>query len=274
MIDLLIISTGRPAEVEVSGPFGGEVVEEGGGGGHAAAEDGGGELGGGPEGGGLQAVGFVRVAGAEGDDEAHDGCDAGAVRGGGLLGSGLGWDVCFDTMAGTGKKRGGKETGNVQETDGEDGQDADFAAGGDLEFGDEVEGEEEDGEVGEDVDGGGGDEGGLEVDAAAAEGGVPDAGAGHALEDGGAEVGEVEGEVGPDEEVDDEVGLARPGHVEEPAVHEEDGELGEEDGGAVEHFGGVCELGGRRGEGMSVGSDGRVWVRGWGVFFYLPLQTL
>lgn len=180
---------------------------------------------------------------------------------GGFVSSGLGGMYALVRLL------GGKETENVQETDGEDGQDADFAAGGDLEFGDEVEGEEEDGEVGEDVDGGGGDEGGLEVDAAAAEGGVPDAGAGHALEDGGAEVGEVEGEVGPDEEVDDEVGLARPGHVEEPAVHEEDGELGEEDGGAVEHFGGVRELGGRRGEGMSVGSDGWVWVRG-GVFLF------
>ena len=62
------------------GELGVEVVEEGGGGGHAAAEDGGGEFGGGPEGGGLEVVGFVGVAGAEGDDEAHDGCYAGAVK--------------------------------------------------------------------------------------------------------------------------------------------------------------------------------------------------
>ena len=55
------------------------MVEEGGGGGHAAAEDGGGELGGGPAGGGLEVVGFVGVASVEGDDEAHDGCYAGAV---------------------------------------------------------------------------------------------------------------------------------------------------------------------------------------------------
>lgn len=74
------------------------------------------------------------------------------------------------------------------------------------------------------------------------EGGVPDAGAGHALEDGGAEVGEVEGEIGPDEDVDEDVGFARAGHIEKAAVHEEDGELGEEDGGAVKHFRGVCEL--------------------------------
>ena len=68
--------------MEVFAPFPGqfrvEMVEEGGGGGHAAGEDGGGEFGGGPEGGGLEVVGFVRVAGVEGDDEAHDGCDAGA----------------------------------------------------------------------------------------------------------------------------------------------------------------------------------------------------
>lgn len=60
------------------------------------------------------------------------------------------------------------------------------------------------------------------------------------MEDGGAEVGEVEGEVGPDEDVDEVVGFASAGRVEEAAVHEEDGELGEEDGGAVEHFGRVC----------------------------------
>lgn len=134
---------------------------------------------------------------------------------------------------------------DVQQTDGKDGQDADFAPRLDLEFGDAVEGEEEDGKVGDDVDGGGSDEGGLEVDAAALEGGIPDAGARHALEDGGAEVGEVEGEIGPDEDVDEDVGFTRAGRVEEPAVHEEDGELCEKDGGAVEHFGCVCELGWR-----------------------------
>ena len=48
------------------------MVEEGGGGGHAAAEDGEGDLDGGPKGGGLQVVGFVRVAGREGDDETKD----------------------------------------------------------------------------------------------------------------------------------------------------------------------------------------------------------
>ena len=54
------------------------MVEESGGGGHAAAEDGRGHFNGGPEGGGLQVVGFVRVAGVEADNEAHDGCYAGA----------------------------------------------------------------------------------------------------------------------------------------------------------------------------------------------------
>ncbi len=80
----------------------------------------------------------------------------------------------------------------------------------------------------------------MEVDAAAFEGGVPDAGAGDALEDGRAEVGEVEGEVGPDEDVDEVVGFAGAGGVEEAAVHEEDGEFGEEYCGAVEHFRRVC----------------------------------
>ena len=55
------------------------MVAEGGGGGHAAAEDGGGEFACGPEGGGLEVEGFVWVGGVEGDDEAHDGGDAGAV---------------------------------------------------------------------------------------------------------------------------------------------------------------------------------------------------
>lgn len=80
----------------------------------------------------------------------------------------------------------------------------------------------------------------MEVDAAAFERGVPDASAGHALEDRGAEVGEVEGEVGPDEEMDEIVSFACAGSVEEAAVHEEDGEFGEKDGGAVDHFGCVC----------------------------------
>ena len=80
----------------------------------------------------------------------------------------------------------------------------------------------------------------MEVDAAAFECGVPDASAGHALEDRGAEVGEVEGEVGPDEDVDEIVCFAGARGVEEAAVHEKDGEFGEEDGGAVEHFGRVC----------------------------------
>ena len=77
--------------------------------------------------------------------------------------------------------------------------------------------------------------------------GIPDAGARHALEYRRAEVGEVEAEVGPDEEVDQVVGFSCAGRVEEAAVHEEDGEFGEEDGGAVDHFCGVSELGLRRG---------------------------
>ena len=79
----------RWSVVEVGIPFpdelGVQVVEEGGGGGHAAAEDGEGDLDGRPEGGGLQVVGFVWVAGGEGDDEAHDGCYAGTTGGFGLL---------------------------------------------------------------------------------------------------------------------------------------------------------------------------------------------
>ena len=55
------------------------MVEEGCGGWHAAAEDGGGEFACGPEGGGLEVEGFVWASGVEGDDEAHDGGDAGAV---------------------------------------------------------------------------------------------------------------------------------------------------------------------------------------------------
>ena len=80
----------------------------------------------------------------------------------------------------------------------------------------------------------------MEVDTAAFERRIPDTSTGHALEDCGAEVGEVEGKVGPDEEVDEIVGFACFGCVEEAAVHEEDGEFGEEDGGAVEHFCCVC----------------------------------
>ena len=70
----------RRAQVEAprAGQHGRDVVDEGGGGGHAAAEDGGGEFAGGPEGRGLEVVRLVRVAGVEGDDEAHDGGDAGA----------------------------------------------------------------------------------------------------------------------------------------------------------------------------------------------------
>ena len=68
---------------QIQGPgsdeFGVKMVEEGGGGGHAAAEDGGGEFACGPEGGRLKVEGFVWVSGVEGDDEAHDGGDAGAV---------------------------------------------------------------------------------------------------------------------------------------------------------------------------------------------------
>ena len=68
---------------EMQGPLPGqfrvEMVEEGSGGGHAAAEDGGGEFACGPEGGGLEVEGFVWASGVEGDNEAHDGGDAGAV---------------------------------------------------------------------------------------------------------------------------------------------------------------------------------------------------
>ena len=55
-----------------------EVVGESGGGGHTTGEDGRGEFACRPEGGRLEVESFVRVAGAEGDDEAHDGGDAGA----------------------------------------------------------------------------------------------------------------------------------------------------------------------------------------------------
>ena len=133
--------------------------------------------------------------------------------------------------------RGDGRRGCIQETDGEDGQDADFALGRDLEFGNAVEREEEDGKVRDDVNGGSGDESGLEVDAAAFDHGVPNAGAGHALKDGGAQIGEVEGEVGPDEDVDEVMGFAGACGVEEAAVHEQYGKLCEEDGWAVEHLG-------------------------------------
>ncbi len=211
-----------------------DVVEEGGRGRHAAAEDGRGELGGGPEGGRLQIKGLVRGAGVEGDDEAHDGGDAGAVIKGGLVSWVCGWRSFW--LMGMGWEK------DVQQANGEDGQDADFAARRDFELGDAVEGEEEDRKVGDDVNGGRGDEGGQEVDAAALDRVVPDAGAGHALEDGGAEVWEVKGKVGPDEDVDEVVGFTVAGGVEEAAVHEEDGEFGEEDGGTVDHFGRVAQL--------------------------------
>ena len=140
-----------------------------------------------------------------------------------------------------GEEGGGVGLGmSVQETDCEDSQNADFAPDWDLEFGDALEREEEDGKVGDDVNGRGGDEGGLEVDTAAFERGVPDASTGHALEDCGTEVGEVKGKVGPDEDVDEIVGFARSRRVEEAPVHEENGQLGEEDGRAVEHFHCVC----------------------------------
>lgn len=59
----------------------------------------------------------------------------------------------------------------------------------------------------------------MEVDAAAFEGGIPDAGARDALEDCGAQVGDVEGEVGPDEDEDEVVGFSGARGVEEAAVH-------------------------------------------------------
>lgn len=171
-----------------------------------------------------------------------------------------------------GEERRGKESRGKracsQKTHGKDGQDADLAPGWDIQFGDAVEREEEDGKIRDDVDEGSGDEGGLEIDAAALERGVPDAGARDALEDGGAEVGEIEGEVGPDEDVDEVVSFAGTGGVEEAAVHEEDGKLGEEDGGAIKHFGRVCELMKRDLVGPLVA---RV-VRDSGQWMALPLQ--
>lgn len=72
------------------------MVEEGGGGGHAAGEDGGGEFAGGPEGRRLEVEGLVRAAGVEGDDEAHDGGDAGAVGERGEVSAWLaGWAGCM-----------------------------------------------------------------------------------------------------------------------------------------------------------------------------------
>lgn len=56
------------------------MVEKGGGGRHAAAEDGRSEFARRPEGRGLEVESFVRAAGVEGDDEAHDGGDAGAGK--------------------------------------------------------------------------------------------------------------------------------------------------------------------------------------------------
>lgn len=50
--------------------------------------------------------------------------------------------------------------GLVQQTDGENCQDAYLSPRGDFQLRDEVEGQEEDGEIGDHVDGGGGDEGG------------------------------------------------------------------------------------------------------------------
>lgn len=73
----------------------------------------------------------------------------------------------------------------------------------------------------------------MEVDAAAFERRVPDTSARHALKDGGEEVGEIEGEVCPDEDVDKIVGFPGSGYVEEATVHEEDGELGQENCRAV-----------------------------------------
>ena len=125
---VVVVVIGRPVVKEVGTPFadelGVQVVEEGGGGGHAAAEDGGGELGGGPERGRLQVVGLVWVAGVEGYDEAHDGCYAGAVETG------------FDPLAGFLYIYMGCFFGRVfvQQTHGEDGQDADLAPRGDLKF--------------------------------------------------------------------------------------------------------------------------------------------
>ena len=55
-------------------------------------------------------------------------------------------------------------------------------------------------------------------------------------------MGDVKGDVGPDDEVDEIVGFARAGWVEETAVHEQDGEFGEEDGWAVKHFRDVSQL--------------------------------
>ena len=69
----------------------------------------------------------------------------------------------------------------IQQTNGKDSQDADLAPCWDLEFGEAVEGEKEDGEVGNYIDGGSSDKGGLQVDTTAFKHWVPDASAGHAL---------------------------------------------------------------------------------------------
>ena len=82
----------------------------------------------------------------------------------------------------------------------------------------------------------------MEIDAATFERRVPDTSTGHALEDGREEVGEIEHEVCPDEDVDKIVGFASAGGVEEATIHEEDGELGEKYRWAVYQFGRVCLL--------------------------------
>ena len=87
----------------------------------------------------------------------------------------------------------------VQQTDGEDGQNADFTPRSYLEFRDEVEGKEEDGKVRDDINGGCGDKSGQQIDTTAFNRMIPDAGMRHALDDDGHEVREVEREVGPDE---------------------------------------------------------------------------
>lgn len=115
----------------------------------------------------------------------------------------------------------------VQQTDSKNGQHAKFTPGWNSESADAVKREEENREVGDYVNGRCGNESSLEIDAATFEGGVPDTSTRHALEDGREEVGEIEDEVCPDEDVDKIVGFTCAGGVEEATVHEEDGEFGE-----------------------------------------------
>ena len=136
------------------------------------------------------------------------------------------------------RKEKKKEKKNSQRAHEEDAAQADFAARGELQPPDLGHGQQQDGEVDDDVRDVGADEPGPEVDAAAAgDALVPRRGDGAALEDGGQEGGDAPGQDEGEGHVD---GLGEgPVDAEDAQVEAEDGRLDADDHEGVDDFVGV-----------------------------------